>query len=128
MRPTDGCPPAPRPFGRLVADVDSAVSLDAFESLRVRVDRYELDALDAGLAHRRIGIAATTADADDLDVGQPFSRLRRHHQCGLLGDGESLSAQVSATIHHRLSSINTLTQRDWRNPDLTERRPFSKVP
>jgi hypothetical protein len=47
--------------------VDLHVGVAAHQSLRVRVDRDELDAREAGVHHPVDGVRAAAADADDLD-------------------------------------------------------------
>jgi hypothetical protein len=48
---------------------ERSLSLLSPSHLRVRVDRPELDAAQAGRDHAGDGVAAAAADADDLDAG-----------------------------------------------------------
>ena len=56
--------------GELAPDVELHVGVAHQQRLRVGVDRDELHALEAGVDHAVDGVAATAADADDLDDGQ----------------------------------------------------------
>ena len=57
------------PARELLADLDLHVGLRVQQRLRVGVDRDELDALEVLLDHAVDGVAAATADADDLHAG-----------------------------------------------------------
>ena len=77
---------------QLAPDVELDVGITHQQRLRVRVDRDELDALEADLDHAVDGVDATAADADDLDDGQVVLRCCCHESgpslmVNVLGDG-----------------------------------------
>ena len=65
-----GVRPGTEPARELLADMDRAVGIGHEQSLTVRVDGDELDALDAGLDHAVDGVRSAAANADDLDHSQ----------------------------------------------------------
>ena len=66
------------PTRELAADVELHVGVGQQQRLRVGVDRDELDALQSGVDHAVDGVAATAADADDLDDREVVLRSAEH--------------------------------------------------
>ena len=62
----------------LAADVELHVGVGQQQRLRVGVDRDELDALQPGVDHAVDRVAATAADADDLDHREVVLRSAEH--------------------------------------------------
>jgi hypothetical protein len=62
------------PTGELAADVELDVGVAHEKSLRIGVDRDELDALEPDLDHPVDGVDATSTDTHDLDDGQVVLR------------------------------------------------------
>ena len=62
----------------LAADVELHVRVGQQQRLRVGVDGDELDALEAGVDHAVDRVAATAADADDLDHREIVLRSAEH--------------------------------------------------
>ena len=59
----------PQALGEVLADLDAVGGLAAAEVLRVGVHRHELHQAHVGFDHAVDGVAAASADADDLDHG-----------------------------------------------------------
>jgi hypothetical protein len=74
--------PRAEPACQLAADVELDVGVAHQQRLRVRIDRDELDALEADLDHAVDGVHPAAADADDLDDRQVV--VRRCHRSALL--------------------------------------------
>jgi hypothetical protein len=68
--------------GQLPTEVEPQVGVAEQERLSVRVHGEELDALEPGVDHAVDRVAATPADADDLDHGEVVLRCT-HHQSRL---------------------------------------------
>jgi len=64
---------------QFTANVELRLSVRHEQSLRVSVDRDELNALEADLDHSVHGVDSAAADADDLDHCQVVLRCR--HGC-----------------------------------------------
>ena len=66
------------PPRELAADVELHVGVGQQQRLRVGVDGDELDAFQAGVDHAVDGVAAATADTDDLDDREVVLRSAEH--------------------------------------------------
>src|SRR3954463_9352060 len=73
--PVRGVAPGAEPLGQGLAQVDLDGGLIRLQHLAVGVGDDEIDAFDSTFDHRVDGVAATTADADDLDRGTPGARF-----------------------------------------------------
>ena len=87
-----GIGPGPKPFGQLFTDLELDFSLGAKQGLRIRVGADEGDSLQARHDHVLHGVAAATADTDDLYIRGGGIRFKLH-------------------IHHSSSSKRTTTER-----------------
>lgn len=73
-----GIGPGSKPFGQLLADLELDFSLGAKQSLRIRIGADEGDTLQARHDHVLHGIAAATADTDDLYIRGGCIRFKLH--------------------------------------------------
>ena len=74
----------------LVADLKLDVGVAHLQRLGVRVDRDELDALQARVDHAVHGVGATAADADDLDDSQVATGVHVFRWSSLLSDAQAI--------------------------------------
>ena len=105
--------------GELATDVELHVGVGEQQRLRVGVDRDELDALQPGVDHAVHRVAATAADADDLDDREVVLRSAEHRADLSFGparraeDGARLGTAADQTLdlNLRLTIMSTCALR-----------------